>query len=104
MPQAVSYNPTKYYNKTQIFRTPLSIDRTTRQTRSRTGDKYKELKREALELHSIEMEKAFIWGIMTENTGDNGKPETTTAGLVRTIIDNSGNVSNFVTKLNMFSY
>lgn len=98
MPQAVSYNPTKYYNKTQIFRTPLSIDRTTRQTRSRTGDKYKELKREALELHSLEMEKAFIWGIMTENTGDNGKPETTTAGLVRTIIDNSGNVSNFVTE------
>lgn len=98
MPQAIAYDPTKYYNYTQIFRTPLSITRTARKTRLRTGDQYKEAKREALELHSIEMEKAFLWGIKTEGTGDNGKPERTTAGLVRTIIDNSGNVSNFVTE------
>jgi hypothetical protein len=98
MPQAVAYDPTKYYNYTQIFRTPLSITRTARKTRLRTGDQYKEAKREALELHSIEMEKAFMYGIKTENTGSNGQPERTTAGLVRSIIDNSGNVSNFVTE------
>jgi hypothetical protein len=40
------------------------------------------MKREALELHSIEMEKSTIWGIPTENTGANGKPERTTGGLV----------------------
>jgi hypothetical protein len=82
MPEAISYDPLKWNNYTQIFRTPLEITRTARLTRLRTGDAYKELKREALELHSIEMEKAFMWGIATENTGANGKPERTTMGLV----------------------
>lgn len=85
MPAAISRRPSKMYNYTQIFRTPLSITRTARKTRLRTGDQYKEMKREALELHSIEMEKAFLWGIGTENTGDNGKPERTTCGLIRSI-------------------
>ena len=95
MPDAISYNPTKLYNFTQIFRTPLSITRTARKTNLRTGDQYKESKREALELHSIEMEKAFLWGIRTEGIGSNGKPERTTAGMLSSIISNSGNVSDF---------
>lgn len=85
MPEAISYDPLKWNNYTQIFRTPLEITRTARLTRLRTGDAYKELKREALELHSIEMERAFMWGIATENTGSNGKPERTTMGLVPAI-------------------
>ena len=85
MPEAISYDPLKWNNYTQIFRTPLEITRTARLTRLRTGDAYQELKREALELHSIEMEKAFMWGIATENTGTNGKPERTTMGLVPAI-------------------
>ncbi len=85
MPEAVAYDPTKIYNYTQIFRTPLDITRTARKTKLRTGDAYKEAKRECLELHSIEMEKAFIWGIMTENIGSNGKPERTTRGLINII-------------------
>lgn len=97
MPDAISYNPTKLYNYTQIFRTPLEITRTARRTRLRTGDPYKEMKREALELHSIEMEKAFIWGARTENTGDNGKPERTTGGLIEWINDNSGITSLYTT-------
>lgn len=97
MPQAIAYDPTKHYNYTQIFRTPLSITRTARKTKLRTGDQYKEAKREALELHAIEMEKACIWGVRTEGTGDNGKPERTTGGLVPNIIASSGNVSNFST-------
>ena len=96
MPTGVSYNPVKYNNYTQIFRTPLSITRTARETKYRTGDKYKEMKREALELHGIEMEKAFIFGVPTEGTGDNGKPERTTGGIrhmVRTY--KAANVSSF---------
>ena len=85
MPRSISYDPVKYYNKTQIFRTSLEITRTARRTKLRTYDQYKEAKREALELHSIEMEKAFMWGIMTENTGDGGKPERTTKGLINWI-------------------
>lgn len=89
MPDPVAYNPVKWYNYTQIFRTPLSITRTARKTKLRTVQAYKEAQREALEIHSIEMEKAFLWGIRTENTGSNGKLERTTLGLINAIRDNS---------------
>jgi len=82
MPDVIAYDPVKWYNYTQIFRTPLSMTRTAMRTRLRTGDQKKEAKREALEMHSIEMEKAFLYGIRTENTGSNGKPERTTQGLI----------------------
>lgn len=96
MPDAIAYDPTKIYNYTQIFRTPLEITRTARLTKMRTGDNYTEAKREALEMHSIEMEKAFIWGIRTENVGSNGKPERTTRGLIDVIKTYaSGNVSDY---------
>jgi len=98
MPNAIAYDPVKYWNYTQIFRTPLSITRTARKTKLRTKASYKEAKREALELHSIEMEKAFLWGIPTENTGDNGKLERTTGGLIYNIVNNGGNISDFTTQ------
>ncbi len=104
MPTAIAYDPTKYYNFTQIFRTPLEISRTARKTRLRTGDAYKEAKREALELHGIEMEKALLWGIRTENVGDNGKPERTTQGLINWIRSNSAAgaiVSDFKAETNV---
>jgi hypothetical protein len=82
LPDSISYDPVKWYNYTQIFRTPLELSRTAKKTKLRTGDAYKEAKREAMELHSIEMEKAFLWGIRTENTGANGKPERTTGGII----------------------
>lgn len=101
-PTAIAYDPTKWYNYTQIFRTPLSITRTARETRLRTGDAYKEAKRECLELHSIEMEKAFLFGYRSENLGSNGKYERTTMGLVEAIqygsdgTSNVGVISNYV--------
>jgi len=98
MPDAIAYDPVKLYNYTQIFRTPLSITRTARLTRLRTGDAYKKAKREALELHSIEMEKAFLWGVRYEGTGDNGKPERSTWGVIPFIVGNSGIVSDFTTQ------
>lgn len=82
MPDAIALNPSKIYNYTQIFRTPLSITRTARKTKLRTGDQYQKAKAEALEMHSWEMELAFLWGIRTENIGDNGKPERTTMGVI----------------------
>jgi hypothetical protein len=85
MPDAIALNPTKVYNYTQIFRTPLSITRTARKTKLRTGEQYQKAKSEALEMHSWEMELAFLWGIRTENVGDNGKPERTTMGVVNFI-------------------
>ena len=83
MPDSIIYHPTKFYNYTQIFRTPLSITRTARLTKLRTEDQYKEAKREALELHGIEMEKAALFGIRTERMDEhNGKPIRTTMGLI----------------------
>ena len=85
MPDAIALNPVKIYNYTQIFRTSLSITRTARKTRLRTGDQYQKAKAEALEMHSWEMEMAYWWGIRTENVGDNGKPERTTMGVINFI-------------------
>ena len=85
MPDAVSQDPTEVDNYTQIFRTPLSLTRTARKTRLRTGDQYQKAKSEALEMHSWEMELAFLWGIQTSNIGDNGKPERTTQGVINFI-------------------
>lgn len=96
MPDAIAYDPVKYTNYTQIFRTALSLTRTAQKTRLRTGDQYREAKREALELHSIEMEKAFLYGIATEGTGSNGKPERTTGGLIQSAKTYGVN-ANFVT-------
>lgn len=97
IPASVAYDTTKLYNYTQIFRTPLKISRTAAKTRLRTGPARAEAKRETLELHSIEMEKAFIWGIATENDGTNGYPERTTEGLVRNIKTNaSSNVGDYL--------
>lgn len=85
MPDAIALNPVKVKNYTQIFRTPLEITRTARKTKLRTGDQYQKAKSEALEIHSWEQELAFLWGIKTENTGTNGKPERTTQGIINFI-------------------
>lgn len=96
IPTSIGYTPTRYDNYTQIFRTPLNITRTALQTRLRTGNEYKERKIEALQYHSIEMEKAFMWGIQTSNTASNGEPETTTRGLIPNIkLYASSNVSDY---------
>ena len=96
MPIAVALEPDKVYNNTQIFRTPLSITRTARKTRLRTGDQYQKAKSEALEIHSWEMELAYISGIRTEKIGDNGKPERTTMGILPFIKDKAPtNCSDF---------
>lgn len=93
--QAVTYDPYTQHNYTQIFRNALDITRTAEKTYLRTGDAYKEAKRETLELHSIEMEKAFIFGVPSENQGANGKPLRTTGGIIWSIKNNGGFVRNF---------
>lgn len=101
MPESIEYDPTEWDNYTQIFRTPMSITRTAKRTKLRTGDAYKKIKREALELHSIEMERGFLWGIPTQNTGFNGKPERTTMGLINAIkIGAPSNVFDFKSDAN----
>ncbi len=85
MPDAIALNPVQVYNLTQIFRTPLSMTRTALKTKLRTPEQRQKAKSEALEMHSWEMELAFLWGIRTQNIGDNGKPERTTMGVINFI-------------------
>lgn len=95
-PASISYDPVKFSNYTQIFRTALEISRTAKQTKLRTGDAYARMKKEALEMHGIEREKAFIWGVPTENTGTGGLPERTTGGIVNFIRANvPANIMDF---------
>lgn len=97
-PSAITYYPTKYTNYTQIFRTPLEMARTHMKIRRRAGNSYADVKKMALYLHNMEKEHAFWWGIATENTGDNGQPETTTQGLIPFLRENlSSHVVDFAT-------
>lgn len=96
--QAIAYDPYKQHNYTQIFRNQLEITRTAEKTHLRTGPAYQEAKREALELHSIEMEKAFLFGVPSENIGPNGKPLRTTGGLIWSIKNHGGTTGAFDAK------
>ena len=80
-PTGINYDPAKATNYTQIFRNTLEITRTASKTRLRTGDQVKEAKRECLEYHGIELEKALWFGERKE-TVKNGKPIRTTRGVL----------------------
>jgi hypothetical protein len=96
MPEALLNDPSKWNNYTQIFRTPLTLTRTALRTRLRTTNARKEAKREAAEIHSVEMEWAFLFGTASENAGANGKPERTTGGLRNAILQAaSQNVADY---------
>ena len=82
VPSAILYPPTEKYNLTELFRSPLNVTGTAMNTHLRTEPAKMQAKIEALELMSIEMEKAFLFGERYETTGPNGKPETTTRGIV----------------------
>lgn len=96
MPEAVSYGKRWLKNYTQITRTPLSITRTAKKTRLRGENKYNEMKREALELHGIEMEKNVIFSIPTEQEGANGQMERTSQGIIHYLRAEGGLEESYV--------
>lgn len=85
IPDAISQDPIHWQNCTQIFRNSLDLTRTAQKTRLRTGPAYDKAKKEALEMHSIEMEKAFLFGTPSERPGPNGKPLRTTMGVIEAV-------------------
>jgi hypothetical protein len=91
--------PSVVTNYTQIFRTPLFITRTALKTRLRTKSQYMRSKREALEEHSIEMEKAFIFGEQAEATdATNGMVRRMTKGVKNYISTNTNDFSGSVSE------
>lgn len=96
IPAPIALDPVQVYNYTQIFRSPLSMTRTARLTHLRDGDYYQRTKAEALEMHSWEIEQAFLFGKKSINLGTGGKPQRTTDGFVNFIKTYApGNVFNF---------
>lgn len=80
-PLGINFDPTKRTNFTQIFRWNIGMTRTAAKTRLRTGDQVREAKREALEYHSIEQEKAFWLGAQYEGVdASSGRPIRYTGG------------------------
>jgi len=93
-PTGIAYDPTQKYNYTQIFRNTLEATRTAIKTRLRTGDAIKEAKRECLEYHGVDMERAFWLGERSSTTA-NGKPLHTCRGVYNWI--DSGNIKTATT-------
>ncbi|MBW1723131.1 MAG: DUF5309 family protein [Deltaproteobacteria bacterium] len=85
-------DPTKRYNYTAIFRHPLNLTNTARATRQRTGAAYQQMKLEALDQHTVDMERAFIFGERKEDlTGS--EPKRATGGIISFLTTNVTEVS-----------
>lgn len=78
-PDPVSFNPVKKYNYTQIFKNSLALTNTAIATRLRTKEAVAEARREALLMHSQDMEMAWWFGERLE-TVSGGLPLRTTQG------------------------
>lgn len=84
-PKAVSRNPIKFFNYTQIFKNTYELTGTADKTNFRTGDPWSNDKKRKGYDHSRDIEMSILFGRRSEVTGDNGKPKRTMGGL-RTFI------------------
>ena len=92
-PTGVNYDPTQFYNYTQIFRDTLEASRTAMKTRLRTGDSVREAKRECLEYHGIAIERA-LWHGERSSSVRNGKPQHTMRGIEKWIPNDNIKTAN----------
>lgn len=87
-PSVSNNNPTKINNFCQIFKTAYELTNTAQLTKARTGDPLKNDKKRRMFTHSVNLEKAFLWGKKFEETGPGGKPRRFTGGLRQFITTN----------------
>jgi len=80
-PRAVSRNPLKFFNYTQIFKNTYELTGTADHTEFRTGDPWSNDKKRKMYDHSRDIELSILFGRRAETTGDNGKPLRTMGGL-----------------------
>ncbi len=112
-PRAVSRNPIKFRNFTQIFKDTYELTGTANETEYRTGDAWSNDKKRKLFKHSMDIEMAMLFGRAFETTEpSNGKPKRYMGGLmslipkfvfgapatVDTLLDNMGSVFDFDTE------
>lgn len=81
VPRAVSRNPLKFKNYTQIFKDTYELTGTADKTTTRTGPEWSEDKRRKGWKHAADMEMAFLFGRQAETVGENGKPKRFTGGI-----------------------
>jgi len=73
-PKAVSRNPIKYNNYTQIFKDTYELTGTTEETKLRTGQAWSNDKKRKMFDHALKIEMSMLFGQKHEATGENGKP------------------------------
>lgn len=81
VPRAVSRNPIKQSNYTQIFKDTYELTGTADNTTTRTGPAWSEDKRRKMWDHSQKIEFSILFGRPYETTGSNGKPKRFMGGL-----------------------
>lgn len=80
-PRAVSRNPTKFSNFTQIFKDAYELTGTANETVARTGNPWSNDKKRKSFDHAMAIEMSILFGRKNESTGDNGKPKRFMGGL-----------------------
>lgn len=80
VPEAISRNPIKSYNYTQIFKDSYELTGTANETAARTGSPWSNDKKRKMFDHSRAIELAMLFGRRSESTGNNGKPLRTMGG------------------------
>lgn len=80
-PSAVSRNPVKFTNYTQIFKDSYELTGTADQTDTRTGDPWSNDKKRKMFDHARAIEMSILFGRKAETTGPNGKPLRYMGGL-----------------------
>lgn len=80
-PRAVSRNPTKFSNLTQIFKDTYELTGTADATKVRTGNPWSNDKKRKAFDHAMKIEWAFLFGQKSETVGENGKPQRTMDGI-----------------------
>jgi len=85
-PRAVSRNPVKFSNFTQIFKNTYELTGTANETEVRTGSPWSNDKKRKMFDHAKSIELSMLFGVRSEVTDAvNGKPKRTMGGL-RTFI------------------
>lgn len=80
-PQAVSRNPVKFSNYTQIFKDTYELTGTADATEARTGNPWSNDKKRKMFDHARAIEMSILFGRKYEGTGTNGKPMRFMGGL-----------------------
>lgn len=88
-PRPMGYKPTQYNNYCGTFRNTFAISGSAQAEVLRTGNPYKEDKKDCMEAHSMDLELEGWFGVKRSTTGANGKPLYFTQGLIPFLKENN---------------